>query len=92
VTPRDILLLNAERARIEHERDTLHTELVMIQSRTFGLAVRNVVQDDDTHRQILAEYDRLRAERDSNRSDQPDIVTEREPHDQADDADRTESE
>jgi hypothetical protein len=75
VTLRDILLLNAERARIEHERDTVHTELVMIQSRTFGQAVRNVVQDDSTHGQILAEYDRLTAHNTSEQAELADLAS-----------------
>jgi hypothetical protein len=75
VSVRDIIHLNQERARIEQERANVQIEAVMIQARTYGKAVKNIIHEDSTHRQILNEYDRLMAQNASDSPEPADMVT-----------------
>lgn len=57
--PRDVMAFMEFDARLGEQEAAARAELVMIQARTFGTAVREVVTDNDVHVKILETYDRI---------------------------------
>ena len=56
---RDLLYFMEQDIRLEEQRNQQRAEIVMIQARAYGEAVRAVINDNDTHIKILEMYDEL---------------------------------